>query len=244
MSADRLNAKFGTDTEKQLCTLFRKNKDLPEKLLRKLNLSGGDFLEVYPTGTSNKKSDLLAMYAGGAGIGINVKSARSIGFNQVTRTWLDSFASKIGLSEFAIKAIQNGIDNHRLKRSKILIEEQYRDLLATELSKKSGKIIEEIFMGIGNDVAKCLVLINKANNTIHFYDIREAVYSISKQPIEFSKNGVIQFGDFITLQRKGGDGNVKRPPKSDPKHPGNQIQFKMKIIKYMEAVPPMLTSSL
>lgn len=244
MSADRLNAKFGTETEKQLCTLLRKRKDLAEHLLQKLNLSEGQFLEVFPTGTSNKKSDLLAMYTGGTGIGINVKSARSIGFNQVTRTWLDSFASKIGLSEFATEAIQNGIDNHRLKRSKILIEAEYREQLADELSEKSGNIIEEIFMGIGNDVAKCLVLINKSTNTVHFYDIREAVSSISQQPITFSKNGVIQFGEFITMQRKGGDGNVKRPPKSDPKHPGNQIQFKMKIIKYMEQIPPMLSSNI
>ena len=114
MSADRANALFGNDSEKALCSLLRRKPKIAELLRDKLGVAGGQFLEVYPTGPSNKKSDLLALFANAQAIGINVKSARpkpgsiTSGFNQVTRMWLNSLAEKIELSDSSKKIIQHG----------------------------------------------------------------------------------------------------------------------------------------
>ena len=72
----------------------------------------------------------------------------------------------------------------------------------------------------------------------YFYEIDKLITEISKAEIKFSKNGVIKFGEFITLQRKGGNGDKLHLPKSDLRHPGNQLQFKMKIINFINTVEP------
>jgi hypothetical protein len=186
------------------------------------------------------------MYANAHAIGINMKSARpkpgaiSSGFNQVTRMWLENFSNKIGLSDHSKAIIQHGVDNHRLRRSKILIEEGFRKALSSELQDKRFDIMEEIFRGKGNDVAKCLAIYNQTLETFYFYNIEDVILSLADQEITYSNRGVIQFGPFITLQRKGGDGNVKTYHKSDARHPGNQIQFKMKILSFVDSVSPLL----
>jgi hypothetical protein len=250
MSADRANALFGNKSEKDLCSLLKRKPEVAEILREKLGISGRRFLEVFPTGPSNRKSDLVAMYENALPLGINVKSARpkpgspSTGFNQVTRMWLESFSEKMLLSEDSKHIIQHGIDNHRLRRSKMLIEERFRERLSSELDCKRFEVMEEIFRGTGNDVAKCLAIYNQTIGTFYFYNIEDVILSLAEQRISYSNNGVIRFGPYITLQRKGGDGNVKTYPKSDNKHPGNQIQFKMKILSFVESEPPLLTHGL
>jgi hypothetical protein len=43
--------------------------------------------------------------------------------------------------------------------------------------------------------------------------------------------GGFNLGKNISFQRKGGDGNIKKYPKTDLRHPSNNIQIKLKIGK-------------
>jgi len=54
--------------------------------------------------------------------------------------------------------------------------------------------------------------------------------------ISFSKKGIIKLGDFITIQRKSGDGKHIKIPKTEWSHPGNELQFKFSPIKFAEYV--------
>lgn len=197
----------------------------------------GDFLEVHSTGNNLKKSDVLLGFSNNYFLGINIKAGK-VGFNQITRLWLEKLKSEIYLENELVEIIQNGIDNHRLKRSKILIEPNFQEKIKNAFEQKSKLILELIFKGIGNDVVKVLVIYNRNNKVFYFYDIDELIENISKLGISFSKNGVVKFGEFITLQRKGGNGDKLHLPKSDSRHPGNQLQFKMKIIDFVNANEP------
>jgi hypothetical protein len=55
---------------------------------------------------------------------------------------------------------------------------------------------------------------------IHF--IKENIY---QKGVTFSR--VIYLGDFLWIQRKAGDSKKITLPKTDPKHPGNQLQVKI-----------------
>ncbi|MRB23434.1 hypothetical protein GH839_21530 [Bacillus thuringiensis] len=48
---------------------------------------------------------------------------------------------------------------------------------------------------------------------------------------------LVTIGDSLSLQRKGGDGNVKKVPKGSPLHPSNQLQFKVKPLTIIDKVP-------
>ena len=70
------------------------------------------------------------------------------------------------------------------------------------------------------------------------YDLEKVLQDASRLPITFSPNGIIKFGGVLSLQRKGGDGNVTRVPKADIRHPSNDLQFKMKICDYISTNVP------
>jgi len=170
-------------------------------------------------------------------LGVNIKAGKS-NFNQVTRLWLEKFANDINLSVSTKKAIQESIDNHRLKRSKIFIDDCNRQIIQKEFEKKSKLIMDLIFRGINNEIVKILALYDRTKKEFFLYDMNEVVINLCKLNISFSKRGVLYFGDFITMQRKGGNGKHIQIPKSDSQHPGNQIQFKMRILSFMKYNQP------
>ncbi len=196
-------------------------------------------LEVHPTGQNQKKSDVLVLFSGNFILGVNIKAGKS-NFNQVTRMWLDRFATEIGLSEKSKDMIQEGIDNHRLKRSNVFIKEDYQEIIKTEFQIKIKLIMELIFRGINNDIVKILTLYDRNKRIFYLYDMQEVIDFLSTSDITFSDRGIIRIGKYLTMQRKGGNGVKHTIPKSDPRHPGNQIQFKMKIISFMNDVEPFL----
>ncbi len=194
---------------------------------------------MHPTGTNQKKSDVLALFSGNFMIGINIKAGKN-DFNQITRMWLDNFSEKINISQNTKNAIQNGIDNHRLKRSKIFIEDKFKNELKKDFSNNLKNILELIFKGFNNDIVKILTLYDRMRKMFYLYDMDKVINSFSNDVINFSNNGVIGIGKYITMQRKGGNGVKKNIPKSDIKHPGNQIQFKLKILTFMNENEPLL----
>ena len=63
-------------------------------------------------------------------------------------------------------------------------------------------------------------------------DILEFLNENISNNIGFSSKGIIQLGNFLTVQRKGGDGKHIKIPKTDWQHPGNQLQFKFSPLKF------------
>ena len=236
MSKHKENAEIGNEIERGFVSLLKKNKDLIEKIKNQYKIKE-NFSEAHPTGRNQKKSDVLLLF-NNYSMGVNIKAGKT-NFNQITRLWLDKFIEVISLSNKCKEVIQNGIDNHRLKRNKIFIEEKYFEILKKEFEPNLKKIIEYIFKGLNNNIVKLLVLYNRNKKYYFIYDIDSVIDLFSKNIITFSKNGIIKIGDFITLQRKGGNGIACKIPKSDLKHPGNQIQFKMKILSFMDKNKPL-----
>ena len=54
--------------------------------------------------------------------------------------------------------------------------------------------------------------------------------------IGFTEKGIIRLGEFVTIQRKGGNGKHIIIPKTDWNHPGNQLQFKFSPLKFTEYI--------
>ena len=197
----------------------------------------GDFLEAHPTGTNQKKSDVLVLFSESVPVGVNIKAGKT-DFNQVTRLWLSKLVKEVNLSEKAVSIFQKGIDNYRLKLKECFIERESQPYLKNELEKKLDLVIGLIFRGIGNDIAKILALHDRTKRVYHLYDLDEFIFKIAHSKIGFTAKGIVKIGKYITIQRKSGNGVSVKVPKSHPKHPGNQIQFKMKILSFMHENKP------
>ncbi len=170
-------------------------------------------------------------------VGVNIKAGKT-DFNQVTRLWLDKLAKEIKLSKTAVCIFQKGIDNYRLKRKECLIEKESQLYIKRELKSKLDLVMGLIFRGIGNDIAKILALYDRTKKVYHLYDLDEFISKMARSKIGFTAKGIVKIGKYITIQRKSGNGASVKVPKSHPKHPGNQIQFKMKILSFMHGNKP------
>ena len=235
------NALLGNKAERAFSNHVKKSYDLQDAISQYFEIEG-EFLESHPAGPNLHKSDVLLLFKDAKPVGANIKVGKS-NFNQVTRGTLQNISSKVGFSESTERALQVGIDNYRLGREKILVEERFRESVAKDIESIQYQMFEAIFRGRGNDIAKLLVLHDRNKTAWHLYDLEKVLLDASKLPITFSKNGIIHFGNLLSLQRKGGDGDKKHVPKSDIRHPGNDLQFKIKIFDYIAKNVPFYTFS-
>jgi hypothetical protein len=74
------------------------------------------------------------------------------------------------------------------------------------------------------------------------FNIQKVISFIRSQEISFSDEGIIKIGNFITIQRKGGNGSHVKKPKTDFTHPGNQLQFKFKPLEFMKKARSILSN--
>ncbi|MDP8233561.1 MAG: hypothetical protein P9M06_02000 [Candidatus Saelkia tenebricola] len=230
------NAKIGGEAERLFASKLKADTKLQKFITRKYKLKG-DFLEAHPTGINQKKSDVLVLFSESVPVGVNIKAGKA-DFNQVTRLWLSSLAKEIKLSKTAVSIFQKGIDNYRLKRKECLIEKESQPYIENELRGKLDLVIELIFRGIGNDIAKILALYDRTKKVYHLYDLDEFISKVARSKIGFTAKGIVKIGKYLSIQRKSGNGASVKVPKSHPKHPGNQIQFKMKILSFMHENKP------
>lgn len=228
--------RHGSEKERLFCRLISRTPEIVAAIKSKYQIPY-NFIEAHTTGGNLRKSDAILAFEGNYSLGVNIKSG-SVDFNQVTRVWLRRLSEDVGLSATAEAAVQYGVDNHRLKRSKIFIEEQYRDTFAAEIKGKLHNIMAYIFAKNHVDFVKILALYDTSLKTFSLYDMRETIDRLASCVISYSNHGVVKIGNYMTLQRKGGDGGYLSAPKEHPDHPGNQLQFKMKINSYMRELPP------
>ena len=67
-------------------------------------------------------------------------------------------------------------------------------------------------------------------------DVLEFLNENISNDISFSNKGIIKLGDFLSVQRKGGNGKHITIPKTDWQHPGNQLQFKFSPLKFADYI--------
>jgi hypothetical protein len=77
------------------------------------------------------------------------------------------------------------------------------------------------------------------NKTIYIFKIQECLKFLEENissNIYFSRKGIIKLGDFLSVQRKGGNGSHITIPKTNWQHPGNQLQFKFSPLRFAEYI--------
>ncbi|ACL34337.1 hypothetical protein CV658_05775 [Borreliella burgdorferi] len=225
------NAYVGRNVE----TLFRNSiNDYPSVLnnIKKHFGINGEFLNASGGGIYGDKADARINFAGGHYVDANIKAYKNISaFNQLTRTTVSNFCKifsfnddiKADLESLVVaksKDTANPLfDDKAIMRWEGLIKEKAKSILIWGFSNKPSREI--------------IVLFDRDDYIFRIYPMAAALNKLSTK-IEFTIGG-FNIGDCVSFQRKGGNGSLsKTTSKYDIKHPGNNVQLKLKIHKFIK----------
>lgn len=177
-------------------------------------------------------------------IGLSLKTTQSkSNFNQLDRRWVEDWINILHKKECQsaenLKRLQQILTESILakayNRSGPLIKENDKALLTSLITPCLPSIIEYAFKD-EDDILQLFGIYNTDNQTLIIFRIDDVIRTITLHAkVNYTKAGTIQIlEDIVTIQRKGGNGRHVKLPKTDPKHPGNQLQIKIKPISLAE----------
>lgn len=222
------NAASGKKGETLLRDTIADHRDVIETLRKSYRIPA-EFTGTMRTSTG-QKCDVKIDFDG-RNIDASVKSYKGSGSNQIARWSVDNFAKEFGLSdaireelrELILAKIRSGNELPLFPENK---QEKYKEIFDPLL----GDIIKKSFSDVpGREI---LVLFNRIEGIMRIWKMRDVVNRIPKT-ITYTRQGNIVIGECVGFQRKGGNGKTVKVPKTSPEHPGNGVQTKLYIQKFI-----------
>lgn len=233
-------AYIGKRGEEILIDILKNRRDVVECIEKLTWRSIGNVVEVIRGDCFNLwKTDVVLIGSTGERVGISLKTFRAGGRPDVhlDRRWLDKPSEKarpwsevLEMPEDILKILREGILRKAEKKSRPLVQDSSdQQKVGKFLSKVIRKFLWEAFR---NDERDLLILaLLEYNNELKLclFNLDEVIDFIEK---DVQKKGIafgsrIDIGNFIQWQRKAGNGKRVKIPKTDPRHPGNQLQVKL-----------------
>ena len=226
------NAASGKQEEILFRDSLADHPDVIEKLRTAYGFSTG-FTGTMRTSTG-QKCDVKIDFDG-RNIDASIKSYANNdeGFNQIARWSIDNFAKNFEISDAVREDLRNLVvakshdprKNHLFPSDK---RDEYREIFdpfSRDLIKKSFS---------DHPSREILVLFDKQERTFRIWKMYYVVNGISTE-IDYSpRGGNMVFGGCFEFQRKGGNGKkYKSIPKTSPTHPGNGVQTKLRVKKFI-----------
>lgn len=231
------NAIAGRNVETLFCNSVGDNQSVIDKIKQEFGIEGR-YLKSIKTGIHGEKCDVKMSFADGRNVDANIKAYKpDTMFNQATRTSLTNFQKQTGLS-----------DNEKEELRDLFLEKAKntnRPLVPLSLRNKWSEIIGERAKAIikwalsSHPSREILVLYDRVDSVMRIYKMSDVIGKAGFN-VTFTPRGNFNIGKYLTLQRKGGDGNVTRYPKTDLRHPSNHVQIKMDIRAFLKSEVPLL----
>lgn len=224
------NPNIGSKTEKLMIGV-----SITKEVRKVFGITDDDTLvRTEMVGNRGKKRDLLHLFKSGKKIGESVKNA-SIGYNQISRTSLSNFCEKF----FSGTTMKTRLETSFIKKARWNRAKAFSLDMVTEFQSKALEIITWALSDNPNE--EILTIYNPGKGIVSVYSMKKILEQV-KCLVNLSEDGNIQIGTGITVQRKGGDGNIPGP-KDVLTHPSNGIQVKLKVNPFQEEVRQALITS-
>lgn len=222
------NAASGKKGEALLRDTIADHPDVIEAL-RKAYRIPAEFTGTMRTSTG-QKCDVKIDFDG-RNIDASVKSYKGSGSNQIARWSVDNFAKEFGLSDVIREELRELILAKIRSDSELpLFPENKQEMFKEIFDPLLADIIKKSFSDVpGREI---LVLFNSVEGTMRIWKMRDVVNRIPLI-LDYTRDGNILIGECVGLQRKGGNGKRVKVPKTSPAHPGNGVQTKLYIQKFI-----------
>lgn len=231
------NAIAGRNVETLFCNSVGDNVSVIGKLKEAFGIDGR-YLNSIKTGIHGEKCDVKMSFADGRNIDANIKAYKPDAmFNQATRTTLSKFKEQIGLTDDEANELTDLFLEKAKGTNRPLIPMSLKTKWQSIFEENSKKVIKWSLSS--HPSREVLVLYDRTESVMRIYKMSDVIDKAGSN-VTFTPRGNIYIGKFMVFQRKGGDGNVTRYPKTDLRHPSNNVQIKLDVKKFLEADVPLL----
>jgi hypothetical protein len=237
MEKGQKEARIGLDSEEDIINMINTNARFRESLRKCIVALGFNVEKEISAYKDNIKTDIIIRIDDE--IGISVKSSTKTSFHQLDRRRLEDWKTFTSMPDDIFEIMKEAILRISRNPKDKFIRNEDREKIAGFFSQHLRAILDEVFRK-GEEKLKLLLINDKQARKIFIFrmdEVLDFLYKNAYNKIRFTDKGIIMLGDFITIQRKGGDGKHIKIPKTDWEHPGNQLQFKfspLKFAKYCE----------
>lgn len=230
MNENNKNAILGRNVEILFKNSVRDNPDVVSKIKTHFGIVG-DLDASMQAGIYGEKADVKIGFTCGHNIDANIKAyKRKFAFNQLTRASVDNFCKHLKIDNTHRKKLKNLVINKSKNKGGYLFPKDNIEYWKSFFELKKEEIIKWAFSK--NLSREILVLFDNDEEIFRIYPMKAVIKNISKE-IKHTKGG-FNIGNCVSFQRKGGNGSIsKKYPKDDIRHPGNNIQLKLKINKFI-----------
>jgi|Deesub1362A_J573_1020465.scaffolds.fasta_scaffold00525_34 hypothetical protein len=237
MEKGQKEARIGLDSEKDIIEMINTNYNFQNALKSCLEVLGFTPKEKIVAYKNGIKTDIF-IKIGDEEVGVSIKSSTKTSFHQLDRRRLEEWKSFLNMPEDIFRILKEAILRvSRNSRDKFILESD-KDKIRSFFAKHLKAIIDEIFRR-GERNLKIFMINDKQKRKIYIFnmdDVLNFLFENADNNICFTNKGIIRLGDFVTVQRKGGDGKHIKIPKTEWEHPGNQLQFKFSPLKFAEYI--------
>jgi hypothetical protein len=237
MKKGQKEARIGLDSEKDIVTLINTNKQFSNLIINCLNKLGFAIKGEIKARLNDVKTDIFIEDTSSK-IGVSIKSSTKTSFHQLDRRRLEKWKEYLNMPDEIFSILKEAVMRVTRNSKDYFILQEDRCKIKGFFASCINIIVNEIFKH-GEQDLKLLIINDKRKNKLYLYKMEEVVNFLINEVennIDFSPKGIIRLGSFITVQRKGGNGFKITIPKTDWKHPGNQLQFKFSPIKFAESL--------
>lgn len=236
MIKGKKEARIGLNSEKDIVVLINTNKHFRKRIKDCLDLLGFDIRGEIRACKDDIKTDIFI--EDDLKIGISLKSTTATSFHSLDRKNLENWKKLLRMPDDIFKIIKEAILRVAKSPRDSFILEENRNKIKDFFAMHATQIVNEIFTR-GEKELKLLMINDKREHKIYVYKINEVIDFLLidiRNNIKFSSKGIIRFGNFITVQRKGGDSSHIKISKINWSHPGNQLQFKFSPLRFVEHI--------
>ncbi|MXZ48603.1 MAG: hypothetical protein F4235_02590 [Candidatus Dadabacteria bacterium] len=191
----------------------------------------GRYLISMQTGGETAKCDVKMSFAGDRTMDANVKAYKGKGYNQVTRMPIDTFAERFDLSQAERSELKDLVLSKSANTKSLLFPQETRQRWKQIFEVRAKRIVSNAFSA--NPSREILVLYDACESVMRIWKMKDVLKLIGSDIQFTSRGGNIMIGGCIVFQRKGGNGQRVKLAKTDPKHPGNDVQIKLDITRFL-----------
>lgn len=168
-------------------------------------------------------------------LGCSLKAAEA-NFNQLDRRWLADWVDVLGMPDVVRDMIQSSLDRKLVNSRDVFILPEQKMKVLSYLESEKENIFKELFTREDENL-KAFITYDETDNKWYISRVDDIINTLTMEKFDTTKKGVVKIGDSLSLQRKGGDGNITKIPKDSPLHPSNHLQFKIKPLTIIKNVP-------
>ena len=229
-------ARIGLDSEKDIVRAINTDRQFRSSIKECLSTFGFVAREEIKAYTDGTKTDIFIH--NGFRVGVSIKSSTKTSFHSMDRRRLQNWKKYLNMPDEIFKILKESIlriaQNSRNKFILPKDRQRVKDFFVRHLRE----IINEIFTK-GEDRLKIFLINDKRRHKIYLFkmdDVINFLLNNARNSVNFSPKGIMHLGDFLSMQRKSGDGSHITIPKTNWEHPGNHLQFKFSPLKFAEHI--------